>query len=542
MVKVKGLPVEWGMCSRTVFLGQVPLALSYWNNTIAIGSKVRDIIIINGVTGSQLAALSGHTGWVRSLTFSSDGVSLASGSEDCTVKLWDVQTGGVVKTFFGHTNWVHSVSISADYTRIASGSRDETIHLWDIQTGECHCVIKQQHSVYQVCFSPKDPQYLLSVSGKRVWQWDINGHQIPPTYDGSCVTFSPDGTQFALCNRTVVTVQNSDSRAVVAEFHAFNSNTYHCCFSPDSRLVAVTAGYNAYVWDITSSDPHLIETFIGHTGDITSLAFTSPSSLISTSHDKLVKFWQIGGSSTDPAATDPKFIPSTSASIESVSLQARDGIAISSDSAGVVKTWDIVTGLYKTSFQTPAKGYCWRDAQLIDGRLILVWLQDKKLYVWDAGKDELLQTLDVSESGCPRISGDGSKIFWLGDELIQAWSMWTWEHVGEVQVERGWGLDYLQVDSSRIWVWLKDSSTQGWDFGVLGSSPVPLSNPSIERPCLDLIPNLWKIKDTVTGRNIFQLSGGYANVNAAQWDGWYLVVGYQSGEVLILDFHFMHPK
>jgi WD40 repeat protein len=100
---------------------------------------------------------------VNCLTFSSDGKSLVSGSDDKTVKLWDMQTGGVVKTFYGHTKRVWSVSISADCTRIASGSEDNTTCLWDIQTGECFCTIKQQGTVHHVSFSPTSSAYHLHI-------------------------------------------------------------------------------------------------------------------------------------------------------------------------------------------------------------------------------------------------------------------------------------------------------------------------------------------------------------------------------------------
>ena len=203
---VKGLPAGWGTCSCTVSLDDEAWGLSYWNNTIAVGSRSGDIIILDTITGSQTAVLSGYTDRVNSLTFSSDGKSLVSGSHDKTVKLWDVQTGGVVKTFHGHTGPVWSVSISADSTRIASGSDDKTIHLWNIQRGECYYVIKQQDDVDHVSFSPTDPQHLISISGKKVWQWDINGNQAGPIYNGSCAAFSSDGTQFVSCNEPAVTV------------------------------------------------------------------------------------------------------------------------------------------------------------------------------------------------------------------------------------------------------------------------------------------------------------------------------------------------
>ena len=548
---VKGVPAKWGACSRTISGNDTMVTLSYWNSTVAVGFYSGRIIIFNAITGSQAAVLSGHSRWVQSVIFSSDGRLIISGSYDTTVKLWDVQTGGVVKTFHGHTSWVCSVSISADHTRIASGSNNNTIFLWDVATGECLCTIEQQEAVYYVSFSPLDSQYIISISGKKVWQWDINGHQLSPISNGTHITFSPDHTQFALCHENVVTVQNSDSRAIVAEFHVAGGYTNYCCFSPDGRLIAAAAGNTAYVWDITSPDTHLVDTFVGHTSQITFLVFSSPSSLISASWDRSIKFWKIGVLSIDPVTIGQQ---STSPPICSVSLQAKAGIAVSHDKEGEVKTWDISTGLCKATFQIPAArgvGESESDAKLIDGRLIIVWHKNKKVHIWDTGTGELLQTLDTPHCNCLRISGDGFRFFSLHEGSIQTWSMWTWEPVGEVKLELGGEpyLDSLCIDSSRVRIHSIGSSAQeGWDFGISGSSPVPF-DPSTGRPHLDFSGGaFWQtnspcqIKDTVTGKVVFQLSGRYAKPADIQWDGKYLVAGYKSGEVLILDFHDIYPQ
>jgi len=550
MVKVvKGLPAEWGMCSRTVLLDCVPWALSSWKNTIAVGFEHGGIIIFNTITGSQTAVLSGHTHEVHSLVFSSDGTSIVSGSFDMTVKLWDVQTGGVVKTFSGHRGWVRSVSISADYTRIASGSDDYTIHLWDIQTGECYHVINQDSYVFHVWFSPTDPQYLLSGSGCKIWQWDINGHQTTPIYDGFFVAFSPDGTQFVLCNGAVVTVQNSDSRTIVAKFHMAGAMVHCCCFSPDGRLVAVASGNTAYIWDITNSDPHLVETFIGHTNYITFLAFSSPSSLISASGDETVKFWQIGTLSTDLVKTDPKSTSLTLVKIRSITLLAKDGIAISSDEDGVIRIWDISTGICRASFQTPAKGSYCGNVQLIDSRLIFVWYIDRDIHIWDLEEGELLQTVYTHGDKLRdlRISGDRSKIFCLYYTYIQAWSMQTGEAVGRVEMEDVDPQQHLIVDGTRAWIHYPGSEYQGWDFGTQGSSPVQLpNNMPPDRPHLTETmlwdTNLSRVKDVVTGKVVFQLPERFTSPTVVQFDGCYLAAGYNSGEVLILDFNHVFPQ
>ena len=542
---VRGAKARWGACSRTVPLYANGMALSCWKNTIAAGAVTGIITILSAVTGSQVAALSEHADGVESLTFSSDGKSLVSGSMDKTVKLWDMQTGGVVKTFYGHTDRVESVSISADCIKIASGSSDETIRLWDIQTGECLCTI--QVWAFTVNFSPLNPQHIFS-TGRSIQEWDLDGHQIPSTYDGSHIIFSPNHAQFALWNGSDVTVQNTHSRTAVTNLHMADG-TRHYCFSPDGRLIAAAVERIAYVWDITSQDPHFIETFIGHLDDIASLVFSSPSSLCSIGSDGLVKFWKIGALSTENVATSAQSTPPSSASICSISLQARDGIVISCDSDGVVKIWDISTGACKRAFQTPARqsGY-WaiEDARLIDNRLILIWDQHDGIHIWETEMGELLQTLDIPSFNHLRILGDGSKIICLFQGFIQAWSMWTWELVCEIKSDlRGYSYpDFLCMDSPRIWICCGDSPAQeGWDFGTPGSSPVQF-DPSTGRPHLDLISySWWKngdppwIKDTVTGKRVFQLGEGYAKPDCIQWDGRFLVAGYKSGDVLILDFH-----
>ena len=539
---IKGLPAEWGTCSRTVTLDGCLASLACWKDTIAVGLTSGDITILDGITGSQAAILYEHTDYVRSIVFSSDGTLLVSGSDDYTVKLWDMQTGGVIKAFSGHSGYILSVSISVDCTTIASGSYDHTISLWDIQTGECHHTIKQQEAVFYVMLFPTNPQHLIFVSGGKVRQWNTIDYQINSTYNGSHVALSSDGTQFALCDGAAVIVQNSNSGAVVANFHVASDYTTCCCFSPDGSLIAVAAGNIVYIWNITSLDPHIVETFIGHTGEITSLAFSSPSSLISSSEDKSVKFWQIDASPVDPVV-NPRPIPLNSTPIRSITLQAKDGVAISSDVDGVVRIWDILTGFCKTSFQTPAKGCNWHDVRLINSKLISAWKKDKQIHIWDVEKGELLQMVTLSSGKVEdvRISEDGTKVFCLHYESIQSWSIQTGEVVSEVGLEPSGPRRSLTVNGSSVWVHSPVLDLQGWDFGIPDSPPVQLPNiPSSHSTGTKLWDTCkFRIGDIVTRKVVFQLGGRFAKPNDSQWDGQYLVAGYESGEVLILDFNHM---
>ena len=178
----------------------------------------------------------------------------------------------------------------------------------------------------------------------------------------------------------------------VVEFN-LDKVVFCCCFSPDGRFIAVGTEHAIYLWDITGPDPCLIQTLLGHSDWIASLVFSSPYNLISASLDQSIKFWQIGTSSADSVLPNSISLPLTTAQIKCVSLQARDGLAFSIDSAGVVKTWDILTGCCKKSYKTEIKEFKCADIQLISDRLIIVWIEgyakDEGIHVWDAEKDEL---------------------------------------------------------------------------------------------------------------------------------------------------------
>ena len=85
---VKGTEVEWGTCSHIVSLNRTPMGFSYQDNTIAVGLKSGDIGILDAITGSQKATLSGHTDNVRSVAFCY--IQIPKESGHC----WEQKVGG----------------------------------------------------------------------------------------------------------------------------------------------------------------------------------------------------------------------------------------------------------------------------------------------------------------------------------------------------------------------------------------------------------------------------------------------------------------
>ena len=211
-------------------------------------------------TETLKATLEGHERWVFSVAFSPDGSTLASGSEDATIKLWDVATGTLKATLEGHEDWVFSVAFSPDGSTLASGSEDATIKLWDVTSGVLKATLEgHEGSVSSVAFSP-DGKTLASGQGVYNFKsdtssgfcslWDVATGTLKATLEGHedlvySVVFSPDGNTLASgsADRTVrlwgVTRQSKFPKATLSDH---GDGVYSVAFSPDGTRLASGSG------------------------------------------------------------------------------------------------------------------------------------------------------------------------------------------------------------------------------------------------------------------------------------------------------------
>ncbi|KAE8371623.1 ankyrin repeat-containing domain protein [Aspergillus bertholletiae] len=133
--------------------------------------------------GTQLHTLESGSYWVQSVTFSPDGQILASGSDDYTIRLWDVKSGHHLHTLEGHSYWVQSVTFSPDGQILASGSFNHTIQLWNAKTGALQKILYAKTAVSSIRFST-DGLYLNNNSDRfEFFPFESSRQQIP---DESC--------------------------------------------------------------------------------------------------------------------------------------------------------------------------------------------------------------------------------------------------------------------------------------------------------------------------------------------------------------------
>jgi Tol biopolymer transport system component len=285
------------------------VAFSPDGRTIASASNDKTIKLWNAASGRELRTLTGHTDKIHSVAFSPDGRTLASASDDGTLRLWDASSGRELRTFTGHTINILSVAFAPDGRTLASGSSDGTLKLWDVASGrELRALTGHTGYVTSVVFSP-DGRVLASASlDETLKLWDAASGRELRTFTGHTinvlsVAFAPDGRTLAsgssdgtlklwdvASGRELRNLTGLDQVMSVAFSPDGGYVLSGSCAKGDAAGLCVSGSTKLWI----AATGHELHEFRGHNAYVRSVAFSPDGRFaLSGSDDTTIRLWDV---------------------------------------------------------------------------------------------------------------------------------------------------------------------------------------------------------------------------------------------------------
>jgi WD40 repeat protein len=263
-----------------------------------------------------------NSGWVKAVSFSPDGIHVASASQDKAIRIWDVRTGELQMVLDGQQTVESVVFLSQG--PVVSGSIDGIVNVWDPETGE----LRHTHKGRMMRGIPSGTMYVAMDNSGTVNVWDVTTG-LPKTFPGTPRLYQQrvfgaiwDGSQPAESLQSAlensISSALSQDRTLVAFGKAYSAVEIwdvateklkitcegpqyvwilSVSFTPDGTYV-VGSGTDIYIWDVSTGA--LEATLHGHTKQIRFSAFSPDGQhLVSGSDDRTIKIWDFNLRSQD---------------------------------------------------------------------------------------------------------------------------------------------------------------------------------------------------------------------------------------------------
>jgi WD40 repeat protein len=406
--------------------GVLSLAFTPNGNTLASGSADNTVKLWDVTSRREIRTI-GPGLPAMSMAFSPDGRTLAVGLFDQKIKLLDAASGGELHTLTGHGGPIPSIAFSPDGRVLASASDDRTVKLWDVARGvEITTLAGFIQPVLSVAFSPDGRLLAANSVDKGIRLWDLTtGHELRGIkgYAVGALAFSPDGRTIAAgSSQHTVKIWDVANGRELRAMSGHGDYVAFVAFSPDGRGLA-SSSYDKTLkfWDVASG--RNVGTLTGNLR-LPSMLWASSLAFSPTGHmivvgtgDGALRLWD----TTNGRELPP--LGGHSVGVTSALFSPNGQLVAFGSFDGTVKIWDAATGRQLRVLPGHA-AIVNAIAFSPDGRLLASGSADRSIKLWDVASGQELRTItghaeqvtSVAFSPDGRLLASGS-----GDRTIKLW-------------------------------------------------------------------------------------------------------------------------